>query len=47
MAICIQRKFGIPAEVVSPQVFEAVIDDPEVARRVEKARGFRAQDKNA
>lgn len=47
MAICIQRKFGVPAEVVSPQVFEAVIDDPEVARRVEKARGFRAQDKNA
>ena len=47
MAICIQRKFGVPAEVVSPQVFEAIIDDPEVARRVEKARGFRAQDKNA
>ena len=47
MAICIQRKFGIPAEVVSPQVFEAVIDDAEVARRVEKARGFYAEDKGA
>jgi len=47
MAICIQRKFGVPAEVVSPQVFEAVIDDPEVARRVERARGFHAQDKGA
>ena len=47
MAICIQRKFGIPAEVVSPQVFEAVIDDAEVARRVERARGFYAEDKGA
>ena len=47
MAICIQRKFGIPAEVVSPQVFEAVIDDAEVTRRVEKARGFYAEDKGA
>ena len=47
MAICIQRKFGVPAEVVTPQAFEAVLDDPEVARRVERARGFHAQDKTA
>ena len=47
MAICIQRKFGVPAEVVSPQAFEAVLDDPEVARRVERARSFHAQDKGA
>ena len=47
MAICIQWKFGVPAEVVSSQVFEAVIDDAEVARRVERARGFYAEDKGA
>ena len=47
MAICIQRKFGVPAEVVTPQAFEAVLDDPEVAHRVERARSFHAQDKGA
>ena len=45
MAICIQRKFGVPAEVVTPQMFEATLDDAEVARRVVKAREYYQQGK--